>query len=111
VGPLKEKCLGITDTLGPFERRDLHIASAVGRPFESKAAYLYITLLLGPIENKVLCTYELPRVAGGKCLACLPLLKHTSVYNPDNDLIWEYDTDWTLSASSDMSTFSPNLRM
>jgi len=28
-----------------------------------------------------------------------------------NDLIWGYDTDWTRSASSDMRTFSSDLRM
>ena len=66
---------------------------------------------MGTIENKVLYRSELPRVAGGKCLACLPLLKHTTVYNTDNDLIWEYETDLTLSPSSDMCTFSPNVRM
>jgi len=44
-------------------------------------------LLLGPFENQVLYTLQLPSVAGVKCLACLPLLKHTTVYNPDNDLI------------------------
>ena len=38
-------------------------------------------------------------------------LKHTIVYNPDNDLIWEYETDWRLSASSDMHTFSPDMHM
>jgi len=91
--PLKEKCLCITvilhlQILGqPLKTWCLHITSAAGGPFESKVAYLYITLLLGPIENKVLCTLELPSVAGGKCLACLPLLNHYTVYNSDNDLI------------------------
>jgi len=41
----------------------------------------------------------------------LPSPKHTTVYNPDNDLIWGYETDWTRSASSDMRTFSPDVRM
>jgi len=87
-GPLKEKCLGITNTLGPFENKVFtHYNCCWEAPFESKVAYLYITLLLGPIVNKVLCTFELPSVAGGMCPACLPLLKHTTAYNPDNDLI------------------------
>jgi len=34
-----------------------------------------------------------------------------TVYNPDNDLIWGYETDWTHSASSDVRTFSPDVRM
>jgi len=29
---------------------------------------------------------------------------------PDNDLIWEYETDWTRSLS-DMRTFSPDVHM
>jgi len=41
----------------------------------------------------------------------LPSPKHTTVYNPDNDLIWEYETDWTRSISSVMRTFSPDVRM
>ena len=41
----------------------------------------------------------------------LPSRKHTTVSNPENDLIWEYETGWTRSASSDMRTFSPDVRM
>jgi len=41
----------------------------------------------------------------------LPSFKHTTTYNPDNDLIWEYETDWTRSTSSDMRTFSPDVHM
>jgi len=48
---------------------------------------------------------------GAREVLRLPSLKHTTVYNPDNDLIWEYETDWTHSASSDMPTFYPNVRM
>jgi len=35
----------------------------------------------------------------------------TTIYIPDNDLTWEYETDWTRSASSDMRTFSTDVRM
>ena len=34
-----------------------------------------------------------------------------AVYNADNDFIWKYETDWTRSASSDMRTFPPDVRM
>jgi len=33
------------------------------------------------------------------------------MYNSDNDLVWEHETDWTRSASSDMRSFSPDVRM
>jgi len=33
------------------------------------------------------------------------------MYNPDNDLIRWYETEWTRSASSDTHTFSPDVRM
>jgi len=33
------------------------------------------------------------------------------MYSPDNDLIRWYETEWTRSASSDMHTFSPDVRM
>jgi len=36
---------------------------------------------------------------------------YATVYNPENDLIWEYETDWTRSTSSDIHTFSPGVRM
>ena len=77
----------LTDTWAPLKAWCLHITTAVGDPFESKVAYLYITILLGPFENKVLHTLKLPSVAGGKRLACLPLLEHKTVYNTENDLI------------------------
>jgi len=48
---------------------------------------------------------------GARQVPRLPSLKHTTVYNPDNDLIWEYETDWTRSATTDMRTFSPDVRM
>jgi len=89
----KEKCLCITVTLhlqviwALLKIRYLHITTGVGGAFESELTCIYITLLLGTFENKVLYTLELPSVAGGKCLACLPLLKQTTVYNPDNDLV------------------------
>jgi len=42
----------------------------------------------------------------------LPSPKYSSVYNPDNDLIWEYETDWTRTrTASDMRTFLPDVRM
>jgi len=110
--PFDGKLLRHYKYFGPLWKQRIYtLQLQLGGPFESKVVYLYVTLLLGPIENKVLYTLELPSVAGGKCLVCLPLLKHTTAYNPDNDLVWEYETDWTLSASSDMSTFSPNVRM
>jgi len=37
-GPLKEKCLCIIVTFGPFES-EVHITTAVGGPFESKEAH------------------------------------------------------------------------
>jgi len=44
---------------------------------------------------------------GSVSLAC----PYTVVYDADNDLIWEYETDWTRSASSDMCTFSAGVPM
>jgi len=94
-GPVKEKCLCITVALGPFESKVLylHIATAVRDLFESKVLYT-LQLQKGP--------KQVPR---------LPSLKLIIVYNPDNDRIWEYETGWTHSASSDMHTFSPDVRM
>ena len=49
-------------------------------------------------------------MGGPRQVLRLPSLKHTTVYNPDNDLIWEYETDWTRSAWTDMCTFSMGVR-
>jgi len=85
--PLKEKCLCFTVTLhlqiilAPLKTRYLHIATAVGGVFESKVAYLYITLLLGPIENKILST----RGGSSRAAAGLqPFLKNVRQNIPPN---------------------------
>jgi len=94
----------------PLQARYFHITTAVGCPFESKVAYLYIALAVGPLWNQD--TLQITVANGGpRQVPRLPSLKHTTVYNPDNDLIWDYEADWTRSASSDMRTFSPDLRM
>jgi len=41
--------------------------------------------------------------------ASLAFLKHTTIYNIDNDLMGEYETDWTRSASPDMRSLLPHL--
>ena len=119
----------------------LHITVVVGCPFESRVAYLHIAVALGgPFQGRVL-NYEYGVVRkilyeriinlsrkmwniyaqntlrvtlkrrGPRKVPRLPSLKHTTLYNPDNDLIWEYETDRTRSASSDMGSFSPDVRM
>ena len=36
-----------------------------------------------------------PKKGGPRQVPRLPSPKHTTVDNPDSDLIWEYETDWT----------------
>ena len=58
-----------------MKARYLHITNAVGGPFESKLAHLYISVAVGPLwkQGKLLYTLQLQRGARGKCLACFPL--------------------------------------
>jgi len=42
--PLKEKCLYITVNLGPLESKVFTQCNCCWEPFESKIAYLYVTL-------------------------------------------------------------------
>ena len=85
----------------------LEIIEFRGGPFKEKC----ITVALGPFESKVGYFAYYSREGGPRQVPRLSSLKHTAVYNPDNDLIWEYQTDWTRSASCDMRTFSPDVRM
>ena len=50
-------------------------------------------------------------LGGPRQVPRLSYLWHTTVHNPDNDLIWEYEVGWTRCASCDMRTFSPDVRM
>jgi len=61
--------------LGPFESKVFTHYNCCWGPFESKVAYAYITVAVGPFWNQrtVLYTLQLQRGTRGKCLACLPL--------------------------------------
>jgi len=62
----------------PLKARYLHITTAVGGPFESKVAYLYITFAVGPLGKQDTSHITVAKGGRGKCLACLPL--NTSLY-------------------------------
>jgi len=116
---LKYEALEISEVRGPFERKvhyryfgPLWKQGIYTLQLESKVAHLYIVVAVGLFwkQGRLLYTLQLQRGARGKCLVCLPLNKHTTD-NPENDFIWEYETDRTRTASSDMRTFSPDARM
>jgi len=46
---MKEKCLCIRVTLGPFESKVFTHLTAVGVLFDNKVAYLYIAFVVGPL--------------------------------------------------------------
>jgi len=111
-GPLKETRLGlcITVTLGRFESKVFIHYNYCWGACESKLAYLYVTVAVGPLWKQG--TLHIAVAKGGpRKVPRLPSLKRITVPNPDNDLIWEYEADWTRFASSDMRTFSPDVRL
>jgi len=108
--PFEEKCLCITVTSGPFESQVFTHCNCCWGTFESKVDHLCITVAVGFLweQGTLHITVEKD---GRMQVPRLPSLKHTTAYGPDNDLIWEYETDWTRSASSDTRTFSPDACM
>jgi len=76
-----------------------NIIRADNKRFTKSGEYLHTKYLEGGPLNR-----------GPKVSASLAF-PHIAVYNPENDLIWEYETDGTRSASSDMHTFSPDVSM
>jgi len=115
VVPLRTEYLNNAFAVGrPCKAKHLHITVVVGGPFESRVSYLHIAVALGgPLEGKVLNygvvrkilykriiifsskmrnifarnTFRGPLNRGAKQVPRLPSLKHTTIYNPDNDLI------------------------
>jgi len=107
---LKEKC--ITVIFGPFESTVFSHYNCCWGPFwKQSSPLIHCSCCWGPFESKVGYFAHCSCQGGSRQVPRLPSLKHTTVYKPDNDLIWEYETDWTRSASSDMRTFSPDVRM
>jgi len=100
--PLKEKCLYITVNLGPTESKEFTHCNCCWGSFESKVAYLHVTVAVGShwkqgtlhitvsigghFESRVL-NYDLvgntlrglSKGDRGKCLACLPLNTHLCI--------------------------------
>jgi len=93
--PLKEKCLYITVNLGSFESKVFTHCNCCWGPFESKVAYLYVTVAIGrPLKAEywIMMWSEIPwggseKGDRGKCLACLPL--NTPLYITLTMIVYE----------------------
>ena len=120
---VKYEALEISEFRGAFERKVLMHYSYFG-PLWKQDIYT-LQLLFGPLwkQSSLLihysCCWALLKAryfthycwkGGTRQVPPLPS-KRTTVYNPDNDLIWEYETDWTNSGSSDKRTFSSDVHM
>jgi len=120
---LKYEALEINEIRGPFERKVLMLYSYFGVLWEQgiytlhccwgplwkqSSLLMHYSCCWAPLKARNFTHYSCK--GGPEASASLFSLKHTTVYNPDNGLIWEYETDWTRSASSDYPTFSPDVR-
>ena len=125
IPKLKYEALEIKEVRGPFERKVLmhycyfgplwkqgiySLQLLLGAPLESKVAYLYITGAVAPLWKQGTQHITVAKRAPRQ-VPRLPSLKRTTGYSPDNDLILQYETDWTQPTSSDMRTFSLDVRM
>jgi len=123
---LKYEALEISEIRPPFERKVLTHYSYFGPPW--KQGIYTLQLLFGvlwkqsnllthhscswaPLKARYFTHYSCKGGVGLEASASLAFHKQTTVYNPDNDLIWDYETDRTRSDSSDMRTFSPGVHM
>ena len=96
-GPLKQKC--ITVSLGPFESKVFTHYNCCWGPLWMQSSLLiqYIAVAVGPLWKQD-TSHITVAMGGPRQVPRLPSLKHITVHNHDNDLIWEYETDWTRSA-------------
>jgi len=109
-GPLKEKSLCITVTLGPFESKVFtHGNCCWGPLWKQSSLLIHYSCCWAPLKARYFTHYSCK--GGPSQVPRLPSLKRTTADNSDTDLIWEFETDWTRSASSGMRTFSPDVRM
>ena len=81
---LKYEALEISEIRWSFEKQWLCITVTLG-PFESKV-FTHYNCYWGPFESNVLYFTRYSCKGGPRQVPCLPSLKHTTVYNPDNDL-------------------------
>jgi len=109
-GPLKEKC--ITVSLGPFESEVFTRYNCCWGPlWKQSSPLIHCNCCWAPLKARQATLHITDAKGDRRQVPRLSSLKHTTVYNPHNDLLWEYETDWTRSASSDMLTFPPDVRM
>ena len=84
--PLKEKCLCITVTLGPFERKVFtHYNCCWGPLWKQSSVLIRYSRCWAPLKTRYVTHYSCNE--GPRQVPRLPSLKHPTVYNRDNDLV------------------------
>ena len=94
-GPLKKSAYALRLLWALWKQAIYSLQLLLGVPLKAKwpAYTVHYSCYWAPLKARYFTHYSCK--GGPRQVPHFPSLKHTTAYNPDNDLIWEYETNGT----------------